>query len=105
MIERYTLPEMGAIWSEENKFQKWLEFEILACEALAEIGEVPGDAVERIRARASFEIPRIQEIEETTNHDVIAFLTNVADHIGNDSRCGRSGSRCRCGRRRWSGKR
>jgi adenylosuccinate lyase len=86
MIERYTLPEMGAIWSEQNKFQKWLEFEILACEALAETGEVPKDAVKRIREKAAFEIPRIQEIEETTNHDVIAFLTNVADHIGNDSR-------------------
>ena len=86
MIERYTLPEMGAIWSEQNKFQKWLEFEIVACEALAEIGEVPRDAVKRIREKASFEIPRILEIEEVTNHDVIAFLTNVADHIGNDSR-------------------
>jgi len=86
MIERYTLPEMGAIWSEENKFQKWLEFEILACEALAEIGEVPRDAVERIRKKAAFEIERILEIEAVTNHDVIAFLTNVADHIGNDSR-------------------
>ena len=86
MIERYTLPEMGSIWSEKNKFDKWLEFEILACEALAELGEIPKDAVERIRTRASYEIERILEIEETTNHDVIAFLTNVAEHIGNDSR-------------------
>jgi adenylosuccinate lyase len=86
MIERYTLPEMGAIWSEQNKFQKWLEFEILACEALAEIGEVPREAVKRIREKAAFEIGRIKEIEEETNHDVIAFLTNVAEHIGNDSR-------------------
>jgi adenylosuccinate lyase len=86
MIERYTLPEMGAIWSEENKFQKWLEFEVLACEALAEMGEVPREAVGRIRDKAAFEIERVKEIEEETNHDVIAFLTNVAEHIGNDSR-------------------
>ena len=86
MIERYTLPEMGAIWSEKNKFDKWLEFEILACEALAELGEIPKDAIERIRSKASYEIERVLEIEETTNHDVIAFLTNVAEHIGNDSR-------------------
>jgi adenylosuccinate lyase len=86
MIERYTLPEMGGIWSEQNKFQKWMDFEILACEALAETGEVPRDAVERIRKKASFEVERIAEIEATTNHDVIAFLTNLADHVGNDSR-------------------
>ena len=86
MIERYTLPEMGSIWSEHNKFQKWLEFEILACEGLAEMGEVPRDAVERIREKASFDIDRINEIEETTQHDVIAFLTSVADYVGNDSR-------------------
>jgi len=86
MIERYTLPEMGGIWSEENKFRTWLEFEILACEALAELGDVPTDAVERIRKNAAFEVERVLEIEETTQHDVIAFLTNVAEHIGNDSR-------------------
>lgn len=86
MIERYTLPEMGGIWSEQNKFEKWLEFEILACEALAEIGEIPRAAVDRIREKAAFEIERVNEIEKTTNHDVIAFLTNVAEHIGNDSR-------------------
>ena len=86
MIERYTLPEMGAIWSEQNKLDKWLEFEILACEALAELGEIPEEAVKRIREKAKFEIKRVQEIEETTNHDVIAFLTNVAEYIGNDSR-------------------
>lgn len=86
MIERYTLPEMGNIWSEQNKFQKWLDFEILTCEALAEMGEIPKDAVERIRKKASFEIDRINEIEKTVDHDVIAFLTNVAEYIGNDSR-------------------
>jgi len=86
MIDRYTLPEMGAIWSEQNKLDKWLEFEILASEALADLGEIPRDAVERIREKAQFDIKRVQEIEETTNHDVIAFLTNVAEYIGNDSR-------------------
>ncbi len=86
MIERYTLPEMGRIWSEENKLAKWLEFEILACEALAELGEIPDEAVQRIRRNAKFEAARVKEIEDTTHHDVIAFLTNVAEYIGNDSR-------------------
>ncbi len=86
MIKRYTLPEMGNIWSEQNKFQKWLDFEIVVCEALAELGEIPEDAVERIRNTASFEVGRINEIEATTDHDVIAFLTNVAEYVGNDSR-------------------
>ena len=86
MIERYTLPEMGDIWSEQNKFENWLEFEIVVCEALAELGEIPADAVKRIREKAAFTIERINEIEETTDHDVIAFLTNVAEYIGNDSR-------------------
>jgi adenylosuccinate lyase len=86
MIERYTLPEMGRIWSDENKLSKWLEFEILACEALAELGEIPPDAVARIKKNARFDAKRVLEIEEVTHHDVIAFLTNVAEHIGNDSR-------------------
>jgi adenylosuccinate lyase len=86
MIARYTLPEMGAIWSEQNKFQTWLDFEIVVCEALAELGEIPGDAVTRIREKASFEVERINEIERTTDHDVIAFLTNVAEYVGEDSR-------------------
>jgi adenylosuccinate lyase len=86
MIERYTLPEMGHIWSEQNKLEKWLRFEILACEALADLGEIPREAVDRIRKRARFDAARVREIEETTHHDVIAFLTNVAEHIGNDSR-------------------
>jgi adenylosuccinate lyase len=86
MIDRYTLPEMGDIWSEQTKFQKWLDFEIVVCEALAELGEIPKDAVERIRKKAAFTVERVNEIEETTDHDVIAFLTNVAEHVGNDSR-------------------
>jgi adenylosuccinate lyase len=86
MIERYTLPDMGRIWSEQNKLDKWLQFEILACEALAELGSIPRDAVERIKKNARFDAARVKEIEETTHHDVIAFLTNIAEHIGNDSR-------------------
>ena len=86
MIERYTLPDMGRIWSDENKFSKWLQFEILACEAMAELGDVPPDAVARIKEKARFDVKRVLEIEEVVHHDVIAFLTNVAEHIGNDSR-------------------
>jgi adenylosuccinate lyase len=84
MIERYTLPEMGRIWSEENKFGTWLEIEILVCEALAKLGEIPGEAVDRIRGRASFDVARIKEIEDVTHHDVIAFLTNVAEQVGEE---------------------
>ncbi|MCP4546159.1 MAG: adenylosuccinate lyase [bacterium] len=86
MIERYTRPGMGAIWTEQAKFDRWLQIEILACEAMAEQGHVPQEAVEVIREKAQFEIERILEIEETTNHDVIAFLTNVAEHVGEPSR-------------------
>lgn len=86
MIERYTLPEMGRVWSDENKFTTWLRVEILACEALAEIGEIPPEAVEVIRKKAAFDVARVLEIEETTQHDVIAFLTNVAENVGPESR-------------------
>jgi adenylosuccinate lyase len=86
MIERYTLPEMGALWSEETKFQKWLEVEIAVCEVHAEMGTIPADAVEEIKARAKFSVERINEIEKTTNHDVIAFTTNLAESIGEAAR-------------------
>ncbi|MDH3215743.1 MAG: lyase family protein, partial [Candidatus Krumholzibacteria bacterium] len=86
MIERYTLPRMGQVWSDDNKFSTWLRIEILACEALAELGEIPAEAVQVIKEKARFETPRILEIEETTQHDVIAFLTNVAENIGLESR-------------------
>ena len=86
MIERYTLPEMGRIWSEENKFQKWLDVEIAVCEAWAELGEIPMQAVENIRAKAAFSVERIKEIEEKVDHDVIAFLTNVGENVGDDAR-------------------
>lgn len=86
MIARYTLPEMGAIWSEENKFRTWLEVEILACEAQAQLGLVPREALAEIRQKAAFDVQRIQEIEAEVKHDVIAFLTNVAEHVGPASR-------------------
>src|ERR1700755_49050 len=86
MIERYTLPEMGALWSEQNKFQKWLDVEIAVCEVHAEMGTIPRDALEQIKARAKFSVERINEIEKTTNHDVIAFTTNLAESIGEASR-------------------
>lgn len=86
MIERYTLPEMGKIWSEGNKFQKMLDVEILVCEALAELGEIPKEAVAKIKDKASFDLKRIKEIEEEVRHDVIAFLTAVAERVGEESR-------------------
>jgi adenylosuccinate lyase len=86
MIERYTLPEMGALWGEQNKFQKWLDVEIAVCEVHAEMGTIPADALEQIKARAKFSVERINEIEEKTNHDVIAFTTNLAENIGESAR-------------------
>ncbi len=86
MISRYTLPEMAFVWSERNKFQKWLDIEILAVEARTERGAVPLKALEEIRERAAFDPSRIREIEETVHHDVIAFLTNVAENVGESSR-------------------
>jgi adenylosuccinate lyase len=86
MIDRYTLPEMGALWSEQSKFQKWLDVEIAVCEVHAAMGTIPRDAVEQIKARASFSVERINEIEKTTNHDVIAFTTNLAENIGEAAR-------------------
>ncbi len=82
MIERYTLPEMGAIWSPENKFQKWLDVEIAVCEVHFEDGIIPADALREIKSKAAFTIERISEIEKTTDHDVIAFTTNLAENIG-----------------------
>jgi len=86
MIERYTRPEMGAIWSDENRFSIWLEIEILACEAQAQLGVIPMEAVREIREKARFDVKRILEIEEVTKHDVIAFTTNVAEYVGPSSR-------------------
>jgi adenylosuccinate lyase len=86
MIERYTLPEMGAIWSLENKFQKWLDVEIAVCEVHAEDGIIPPDALRTIKSKAAFTVERINEIEKTTDHDVIAFTTNLAENIGEAAR-------------------
>ena len=86
MIDRYTLPEMGALWSEQTKFQKWLDVEIAVCDVHAEMGTIPRDALQQIKERARFSVERINEIEKTTNHDVIAFTTNLAESIGEASR-------------------
>ncbi len=86
MIRRYTRSAMGKIWDEENKFRVWLEIEILACEAQAELGVIPRDAVRTIRERAKFDVARIEEIEREVKHDVIAFLTNVGENVGPDAR-------------------
>ena len=86
MIERYTLPEMGALWTEQSKFQKWLAVEIAVCEVHAERGTIPPEALEQIKSRAKFSVARINEIEQTTNHDVIAFTTNLAENIGDAAR-------------------
>ena len=82
MIERYTLPEMGAIWTEEAKMRAWLDVEIAAVKAWHKLGKVPDEAVAEIEAKADFDVARVAEIEATTNHDVIAFLTNVAEYVG-----------------------
>ncbi|MFL6351270.1 MAG: adenylosuccinate lyase [Bryobacteraceae bacterium] len=81
MIARYTRPEMGAIWSDQHKYECWLEVELAASEALAELGEVPPDAAQRLRSLAGFDLKRIQEIEREVRHDVIAFTTSVAEVI------------------------
>ena len=86
MIERYTLPEMGNIWSLQNEWQTILNVELAACDAMAEIGEIPKDAAVNIRNKAAFNIDRIKEIEAVTHHDIIAFLTNVAENVGDDSK-------------------
>ena len=82
MIPRYTRPEMGRIWTEQRKFETWLEIELLACEALAELGTIPREAAREIREKASFNADRVNEIERETKHDVIAFLTSVGESIG-----------------------
>ncbi|WP_019155526.1 adenylosuccinate lyase [Robertmurraya massiliosenegalensis] len=84
MIDRYTRPEMGAIWTEENRFKAWLEVEILACEAWVELGDIPKEDVQKIRENASFDINRIKEIEEETRHDVVAFTRAVSETLGEE---------------------
>ncbi|HLR16211.1 MAG TPA: adenylosuccinate lyase [Bacillota bacterium] len=84
MIDRYTREEMAAIWSEQNKYEAWLEVEIVACEAWAELGAIPSEDVARIRKHASFDINRIYEIEEETRHDVVAFTRAVSESLGEE---------------------
>lgn len=86
MIERYTRPEMGHIWTLQHEFEVMLEVEITACEAMAELGIIPEEAAKNIRATAQFDLERVKEIEKVTNHDIIAFLTNVAEYVGEDSK-------------------
>lgn len=86
MVERYTLPEMGKIWTEQNKYDTWLEVEILAVEAMSELDILSKETAKNIREKAKCNADRILEIEKTTKHDIIAFLTNVEEHVGEDSR-------------------
>ena len=86
MIPRYSRSEMTTIWEPEARFQIWLDIEILACEAQADLGVIPKDAAQAVRDRGTFEIARIDEIEKETRHDVIAFLTNVAEYVGEPAR-------------------
>lgn len=86
MIDRYTRKEMGALWSEQSKFQTWLEVEIAVCEAQVKLGVIPEAALKDIKNKASFDVERIKEIEEEVKHDVIAFLTNVNENVGESSR-------------------
>ena len=81
MIERYTLPEMGDLWTETYKLKTWLKVEIAVCEAQAELGYIPTEAVEEIKLKANFDADRIKEIEAEVRHDVIAFLTNVNEYV------------------------
>lgn len=86
MIRRYTRPEMGAIWTEQNRYQKWLDVELAVCEAWQELGEIPPEALDRIKQKIGFSVERIEEIELVVKHDVLAFLHSVAEHVGDDSR-------------------
>lgn len=86
MITRYSRPEMSSIWSDESKYKNWLRVEIAVCEAWAENGRIPKEAVEEIKARAGFDVDRIDELEKEVKHDVIAFLTSVSEHVGENSR-------------------
>jgi adenylosuccinate lyase len=86
LIPRYSLPEMAAIWEPENKFKIWLKVEVLACEALAKKGEIPKSALKDIQTKSRFNVERIDEIEREVKHDVIAFLTCVAEHVGESAR-------------------
>ncbi len=85
MIDRYTRPEMGAIWSDENRYRKWLDVELAVCDAWAELGRIPLPSLQRIKEKAAFSVPRIEEIEKVVKHDVIAFLEAVGEHVGEEA--------------------
>lgn len=84
MLPRYSRPEMARIWTEENKFNAWLEVEILSCEAWSELGVIPKEDVQELRKNAGFSIDRIYEIEQETRHDVIAFTRAVSETLGDE---------------------
>lgn len=84
MIERYTRPEMGKIWTDQNKYQAWLEVEIAATNAWSEVGEVPAEDAEKIRQNASFTAERVAELEAVTHHDVVAFTRTVSESLGTE---------------------
>ncbi|OGD37677.1 MAG: adenylosuccinate lyase [Candidatus Aminicenantes bacterium RBG_19FT_COMBO_58_17] len=86
MIDRYTRPEMGAVWSDENRYRKWLDVELAVCAAWAELGRIPAESLQKIKEKAAFSVSRIEEIERTVKHDVIAFLEAVGEHVGEDAR-------------------
>jgi len=86
MIERYTRPEMGSIWTEDNRYRQWLTVELAVCDAWAELGKIPAASLQVIKEKANFSVARIEEIEKVVKHDVIAFLTSVAEHVGDDAR-------------------
>jgi len=86
MIERYTTSQMKSLWSDQNKFQKWLDIELLACEAQAKLGRIPHSALTKIQKKARFNVRRIAQIEEKTKHDVVAFLTNLEENIGREAK-------------------
>lgn len=86
MIDRYTLPEMGEIWTDQNRYQKWLDVELAVCEAWAKLGEIPPQSLHQIKRKAAFSIEKIDQIEKVVKHDVLAFLTSVAENVGDDAR-------------------
>jgi adenylosuccinate lyase len=86
LIERYTLPEIGVVWTEEAKYRAWLKVELAVCRARAELGEIPAEEIEELAEKADFTVERIHEIEQETNHDVIAFVTNVSEYAGDVAR-------------------
>ncbi|MBW1643239.1 MAG: adenylosuccinate lyase, partial [Deltaproteobacteria bacterium] len=86
MIKRYTRKIMGDLWTDKSKYRAWLSVEVAACEAMAEMGRIPKSAAKNKKEKANFSVERIEEIEAETKHDVIAFLTSVAEHVGPDAR-------------------